>query len=480
MQRYHPQVPAPRLPTVKTAYLRKRRFAFPVLLLAFAACSDKNTIPSAATTIEPNSATTISAVAGTPTTPAPSVIVRDQNGSPFAGAPVTFAVTEGGGTITGASAVTDASGVATVGGWTLGKTAGSNTLTASTGTLSVNFTATGIPGPAALMTISAGDNQSAAAGATVPIPPAVLVKDANGNVTSGVTVTFTVGQGGGVVTGATATSNASGIATAGSWQLGAGGPNTLIAAAAGTPSVTFQANAIVTDKCTIRTAHTLGSTTSGVLETDDCKFSDGSFVDFFSTSLPQANGYLFGESAGFHTYLDVALADGTVIAESGNSTQTTSSIKALLPAGTYLLGASSYGPGITGSYTVSSQVTSADNAKCEVVFVVRNVTTNQNIAPDCGGTGSGGQPIYADIFYILLRAGESITIDMMSTAVDAYLELRYINSTSDAPPVAQNDDHDATTKDAQLTFTASRTDYYAIVARTAVGSQTGAYTLTIR
>jgi hypothetical protein len=49
----------------------------------------------------------------------------------LAGVNVTFAVTGGGGTVTGASQVTDASGKATVGEWVLGPNTGANTLTAS-------------------------------------------------------------------------------------------------------------------------------------------------------------------------------------------------------------------------------------------------------------------------------------------------------------------------------------------------------------
>jgi len=69
----------------------------------------------------------------------------------LAGVSVTFAVTGGGGTVTGASQVTDVSGKATVGEWVLGPNSGANTLTASvagsgiTGN-PVTFTATGTGG----------------------------------------------------------------------------------------------------------------------------------------------------------------------------------------------------------------------------------------------------------------------------------------------------------------------------------------------
>jgi adhesin/invasin len=77
----------------------------------------------------------------------PAVIATDADGNPVAGAVVTFAVTGGGGTVTGASAVTGADGVATVGSWTLGPAAGANTLSATLGALPpVTFTATGVAG----------------------------------------------------------------------------------------------------------------------------------------------------------------------------------------------------------------------------------------------------------------------------------------------------------------------------------------------
>src|SRR5439155_10218608 len=90
--------------------------------------------------------------AGTAALVPPSVIVTDAFGNPAAGVSVTFAPGPGSGSVTGATQTTDPSGIASVGGWTLSTTAGSNTLTASSGTLSgspVTFTATGTAGPAA-------------------------------------------------------------------------------------------------------------------------------------------------------------------------------------------------------------------------------------------------------------------------------------------------------------------------------------------
>ena len=464
---------------MKKLLVRAGKFGPALLLLICVNCKGETTAPSIAATIVANSGTSISGVASVAVSPAPSVIVRDQNGNPFGGATVTFAVVSGGGSITGPTATTDASGIATVGAWTLGGIAGANVLTASVGSLAVTFNATGAAGAAASLTKSAGDGQLATAGSTVPVAPSVIVKDANGNVKSGVVVTFAVGAGGGSVDGGTATSNASGVVTAGSWTLGTNpGTNTLVASAAGVPSVTFSAIAMSAE-CSVRTNHTFGTTSSGTLSTTDCQLSDGALVDFFTTTVPTVGAYIFKQGAAFDAYLLLAFPDGTTIAENDDETDTgtNSGIKALLPAGSYLLVPGSLNPGVTGDYEISTSTTSTNVGNCEVVFTVKGISTNQNIeATDCLRTTPPAAPIYADAIFIFLRAGQSVTLSMTSATVDSYIELIRVDGLS----VAQNDNKDATTKDAQITYTAVQTNYYAIFARTAVASQTGAYTLTIQ
>ena len=64
----------------------------------------------------------------------PSVQVNDGSGRPVAGATVQFVVVSGGGTATGPAATSDALGIATAGGWTLGQT-GDQALEARLGNL---------------------------------------------------------------------------------------------------------------------------------------------------------------------------------------------------------------------------------------------------------------------------------------------------------------------------------------------------------
>jgi adhesin/invasin len=207
-------------------------------------------------TVTPGPAAKLSIVAGdaqslavgTAVPVLPAVKVTDAFDNVISGFTVTFAVASGGGTITGATATTNASGIATVGSWTLGPAAGPNTLTASgTGLTSVTFSAAAGAGAPTTVSLFAGNNQSATANASVSVPPSVKVTDANGNFIPNVAVVFTAPSGSGTVTGGSVVTNALGIATVGNWRLGpVPGTQTLIATAAGLAGspITFTATAV--------------------------------------------------------------------------------------------------------------------------------------------------------------------------------------------------------------------------------------------
>lgn len=180
---------------------------------------------------------------------APSVVVTDAAGFPVSGVPVTFAVTAGGGSIPGTVVSTNADGFAAVASWTLGSAPGINTLTASAAGLSGSpfvFTATAALPTATAIAIADGNNQSGQPGSALPVSPSVKVTDADGAGVAGAIVTFAVTGGGGSLSSSAATSNADGIAAAGTWTLGAAqGTNTIVATTADLPgaSVTFNATA---------------------------------------------------------------------------------------------------------------------------------------------------------------------------------------------------------------------------------------------
>src|SRR2546429_6629602 len=83
-------------------------------------------------------------------------------------------VAPGNGTITGGSQTTNASGVATVGSWTLSPTAGQNTLTATSGTLRSEPHTSAVQSPLQLvcrLLLEKPTSPTAAAGAPRRSPP---------------------------------------------------------------------------------------------------------------------------------------------------------------------------------------------------------------------------------------------------------------------------------------------------------------------
>ena len=175
------------------------------------------TVVGPAVRIAVNAGDKQSATVGTAVEVPPSVIVTDDRGNPVAGAAVTFAVASGGGSATGTTTTTGANGVAAVGSWTLGPTAGANTLTATCGALAastVTFTATGTTAKATRYVVTAS-SYDPVAGSTVTIR--AQLADASGNpvATGGRVVTWTKSDAHGSLARATSTTDASGLATVG-------------------------------------------------------------------------------------------------------------------------------------------------------------------------------------------------------------------------------------------------------------------------
>ena len=105
---------------------------------------------------------------------------------------------------------------------------------------------TGPPPVATRITIWIGDGQAGPKGSVLPDPLCTKVWDASGHVIRGATVTYTVATGGGQMQApASVQTDASGIATSGTWTLGpAAGAQTVTASTAGVvASVTFTATA---------------------------------------------------------------------------------------------------------------------------------------------------------------------------------------------------------------------------------------------
>jgi hypothetical protein len=195
----------------------------------------------AAASIAANGGNAQSATVSTAVAVAPSVIVRDQFNNSVPGTTISFAVRSGGGSVTGGSQQTNASGIATVGSWTLGTTAGPDTVTATSGGLSgspVIFTATATAGPATKLVFT---QQPTSAQAGVPITPAVQVvaQDAYGNAATSyaTAIAAAIGtnpSGTGVLSGTTSVVPSAGAAAFGNLSIDKTGTGYTLVTSSGT------------------------------------------------------------------------------------------------------------------------------------------------------------------------------------------------------------------------------------------------------
>jgi hypothetical protein len=173
------------------------------------------------------------------------VRVVDRLGVAIVGQTVTFTVQTGGGSLSTASAVTGADGIATT-SLTLGPQPGINTVAANfpgTSLPAVVFTAQAVGRVPGVLGVLAGGHQAAMMGTALPVAPAVVARDEVGNPLAGITVNFVVTSGGGRVANSSVVTGTNGVASAGTWTLGtAADGNTLTATAPGLtgPSVVMR------------------------------------------------------------------------------------------------------------------------------------------------------------------------------------------------------------------------------------------------
>lgn len=189
-------------------------------LLLLTACKGDDPIPTTGT---PVTSATIAAPVATRLSEgnAPTVRITDAKGKGMRNILVRWRVTSGGGSVLNDSSRTNPQGEASSGGWNLGTTAGVQTLQAiADGVPPVTFTATAVPGAVAEITPVTTQFTTTVVGQRVVPAPAVRARDAFGNLVPSAPIVFALGQAQGTLTGETQTTNADGIATITSWQLG--------------------------------------------------------------------------------------------------------------------------------------------------------------------------------------------------------------------------------------------------------------------
>jgi alpha-tubulin suppressor-like RCC1 family protein len=172
-----------------------------------------------------------------------TVQVADQRGDPIRDQVIEWTVTSGNGLVSPRYDTTDADGYASA-TYRLGGTIGVQTVSATLPGLSpVTFAVNATSAPASKLVAVSGDAQSGRVGGLLLGDLVVRVTDAFDNAKPGVNVSFTVLTGGGAVSAATVTSDATGLAKV-KWTLGTQvGSQSLIAGSGAVAPITFTATA---------------------------------------------------------------------------------------------------------------------------------------------------------------------------------------------------------------------------------------------
>jgi hypothetical protein len=331
-------------------------------------------------------------------------------------------------------------------------------------------------------TVTANSTIPASAVIASPVLPApsVIVKNAAGAPLPNVRVTFVVTAGDGLAIGTSQLTDAGGVATVDGWYLGDNpGVQTLVATAGGkTVSFTMQA----TNDCSVTGAIAAGQTVTGDLRTSPCGLGDGSAVQ--SWTFTQASGQsavaITMHATGaptFNTFLllhrTTYTAFDNVLAINDNDagSEADSRMNIILGAGTYVVSANNYEPGVAGPFSMTADAWSGDFENCDDAFVTTGITTTQNMTSSCPNPQTGQ---YVDFVVISLAQGQQVQFDMSSSAFDPKLELY----TGGFDPVAQDDNTGGGTS-ARLVYTAPTAGFYILLPTSPAAAQTGTYTLTV-
>ncbi len=214
---------------------------------------------------------------------------------------------------------------------------------------------------------------------------------------------------------------------------------------------------------------------SGALTTDDAKLATGEYVDTYEVEgAPGDKLVIDVASTDFDTYLIVRGAgvseDNDDGPESGHS-----HIEVVLPeAGTVKVAVTSYGVGATGDYdlTIDHQAAADTSSNSNDVTRLEPGQTVEGDLSSSDGTLSQGE--YVDIYSFDAAAGQSITVDMTATDIDAFLAVILPDGKT-----IQNDDFAGQGSNSRVQFNAPIGGRYQVWATTYAGGATGHYKVSL-
>jgi hypothetical protein len=227
-----------------------------------------------------------------------------------------------------------------------------------------------------------------------------------------------------------------------------------------------------------------GQTLSGALTTSSPRMEDNSHYQLY-TYRGRAGEHLTItlKSSAFDAYLAFGkMVGGQFDADetdddSGGGTD--AQVEVTLPAdGEYTIRANTLAADETGAYTLSVASGPTPASVPATAAVRGEVRVGQTVS---GSLSASDAKADDDSYYQLWtfpgRAGQTVTIDLKSSAFDAYLAVgRMQNGEFDQD---ESDDDSGGGTDARVVFTPSADGTYAIRANTLSEGETGAYTLTV-
>jgi hypothetical protein len=337
---------------------------------------------------------------------------------------------------------------------------------------------------AASVTGVAGDNQTAPTGAALTFPLSLVALGSGGQPVQGVKVNWSVTPvGSATFNPLTSTTDASGSAVTNVTTGTVIGAINIHAAVPGVADVVYHET--VVDPCFYLAPYTLGTTVNAFLSSADCNRNNfGFYYDFDGLTLPAGqNNIRISMHSTFDTWLDFWSAAGPYVAFDDDSilnVQPNSQIDAILPGDDYIIGASSFGPQVTGSYSLSTSTRTTAMSGCRQVWVTRGISVSDSItASDCAD--SSVTPHHYDVARIIVLKGTVLSIAERSTAMNPSLAIYKVvpDSGYRRHLVASNDDSSATNTNAFIAFAVDTSNVYDIIIGTSAGGETGAYTFDV-
>lgn len=220
-----------------------------------------------------------------------------------------------------------------------------------------------------------------------------------------------------------------------------------------------------------------GQSAQGELAAGDSQLQSGEFYDAFTVQGRAGQRLVIRmRSTAFDTYVFIrGPGDFSADNDDDGSGGTDSLLEVRLPAdGVYRIAATSYAPGETGRYAleiVEGSVETADATRGGEIAIGQTVRGALSAADERISTGE-----YVDTWTLTGRRGQTLTISMESTDLDAYLMVRGPGDLAE-----DNDDDPAArgSTNARLTVTLPASGQMRIRPTSYRPGETGAYVLTV-